>query len=129
MCIRIKEKVLQPLSPDKFSLFFAFDKKKTDSYVMDYYLARPTSAGAATPVSGAKKVPYYTGGYAYEVGDKGELHWDENTYTVNFNWDVTDSSYLKLNALYSQYTVEPFDSTSYLRDSDGNEVRSGGATL
>lgn len=115
---------------DNLNIFFAFDKKKTNNYVTDYYVAKPAKPPAdpstATAVTGARKVRQYEStAYAYEVGHKGESHWDENTFTLNLGWDISDASDLKLNLLFSEYEVEPCKSASYLRDKNGKEVRSG----
>jgi iron complex outermembrane recepter protein len=114
----------------KISLFASYDFKKTDNYVGDFNILR-SSTPSATQAAGAKSVtgtvqqPYRTGGTAFEVGSRGYYDYKENTFTFNLRLDPTPSSYLKANVLYSLYEVDPFGSSSYLRDASGNEVRSG----
>ncbi|MFH0727734.1 MAG: TonB-dependent receptor [Pseudomonadota bacterium] len=115
---------------DNLSLFAAYDYKKTDNYVGDYYILKastPNAAQAATakPVSGAVPQPYRTGGTAYEIGNKGKYDYSEHTVTFNLKLEPNPASSLKANLLYSLYDIDPFGSASYLRDASGNEVRSG----
>ena len=110
---------------DALSLFVAYDYKKTDNYVADFNILTPTTSGAATPVTGPIPQPYRTGGTAYEIGNKGKYDYSEHTFTFNAKLDTSATSYLKFNALYSFYDIDPFGSSSYLRDANGNEVRSG----
>ena len=115
---------------EKLSVFAAYDFKKTDNYVSDLNILKAgapdaTQAASAVPVSGARQVPYSTGGNAYEIGDRGLYDYAEHTLTLNMKLEPTDSSSLKANILYSFYDVDRFDSSSSLRDASGNEVRSG----
>ena len=115
---------------ESLSVFGSYDFKKTDNYVSSYYVLRegtPTEEQAATarPVTGPTKQPYRSGGVAYLVGDKGEYDYSEHTFTFNVKLDPTESSYIKANILHSFYDIDPYGSSSYLRDLSGEEVRSG----
>jgi len=114
---------------NKLSLFAAYDYKTTDNYIAKYNILKPSTAGSATPVTGASPEPYRTGGTGYVVGDKGKYDYDEHTFTFNSKLDLTPSSSLKTNVLYSFYKAEPFGSSSYLRDANGNEIRTGKVVL
>lgn len=115
---------------EKLSLFAAYDYKQTDSYVSNFDILKsstptPAQAASAQSVSGAIQQPYRTGGVGYEIGDRGLYDYSEHTLTFNMKLEPTATSYLKANVLYSFYNIDPFDSSSYLRNALGNEVRSG----
>lgn len=115
---------------ENLSLFAAYDFKKTDNYVGDFNILKAsvpdaTQAASVVPVSGAIQEPYRTGGTGYKIGDKGKYDYSEHTLTLDAKLTPTESSSLRANILHSFYEVDPFGSSSYLRDAAGNEVRSG----
>jgi hypothetical protein len=62
-------------------------------------------------MTSAVQLPYRTGGYGYEIGDRGKHDYSENTFTCNLKLDPTDSSSLKANLLYSLYYIDSFGSS------------------
>ena len=110
---------------DKLNVYISYDRKMTDNYVSDFNVLRPTTAGAATPVTGAIPQGYASGGASYYVGDKGQLFYDESTFTLNSKLDISDSSHLRVNALFSEYLMDPFNNHTYLTNAAGVPITSG----
>lgn len=115
---------------DKINLYLSFDKRTTDSFVSDYCVVQPTApGGGAIAVRGAIPQNWPSGGPAYLVGDLGRFFYDEITLNLSMHMDITDDSYFRFNALYSEYLIDPFNNHTYLRDNAGNPVYSGLVTF
>lgn len=103
-------------------------QRNTDGYVSMFVLTKPRDIEAgdvATVVTGGEEIQDVQGKKRFIVGDKGTcVHYDYS-YDIALGFDITPQSYLRLKYTNTGYKYGQRGEKSYLRNSEGEEIRSG----
>ncbi len=109
----------------RLGLSLNYDKKHSDGYVSDLYLATAKTGKKGTEVTGWEKTKSPTGDTVHLLGDKGRNGAEDEGFSAKLSLDLTSDSLLSLGMISRQYRYWYEYGQSYLKDTAGNRVNKG----